>query len=160
MRGTQTLRGNSVWVTRKPVKLQRSSPACSLPARLSLFHLDTGGILAGWLASPLRVGPRHGANGGGGNEPRFRPAGEVKNIVYQNRGVFDKYYLLLRSGPGWLCTTFDPVAFGMIQVLVQRSCVLPSTDDTRVRISSEYAASFFIPRAYALAGSSMEQYGR
>ena len=41
-----------------------------------------------------RVGPRHGANSGGGNEPRFRPAGEVKNIVYQNRGVFDKYYLL------------------------------------------------------------------
>ena len=44
--------------------------------------------LAAW------VGPRHGANSGGGNEPRFRPAGEVKNIVYQNRGVFDKYYLL------------------------------------------------------------------
>ena len=41
-----------------------------------------------------RVGPRHGANSGGGNEPRFRPAGEVKNIVYENRGVFNKYYLL------------------------------------------------------------------
>jgi hypothetical protein len=42
----------------------------------------------------FRVGPRHGANSGGGNEPRFRPAGEVKNIVYENRGVFNKYYLL------------------------------------------------------------------
>jgi hypothetical protein len=40
------------------------------------------------------VGPRHGANSGGGNEPRFRPAGEVKNIVYENRGAFNKYYLL------------------------------------------------------------------
>ena len=47
-----------MWPTRRPVKLQRSSPACSLPARLSLFHLDTGGILAGWLASPLS--PGHG----------------------------------------------------------------------------------------------------
>jgi hypothetical protein len=46
------------WPTRRPVKLQRSSPACSLPAGLSLFDLDTGGILAGWLASPLS--PGHG----------------------------------------------------------------------------------------------------
>jgi hypothetical protein len=30
------------------------------------------------------VGPRHGANSGGGNELRFRPAGGVKNIVYEN----------------------------------------------------------------------------
>ena len=45
-----------------------------------------------WVCSPLsgkaygapvhRVGPRHGANSGGGNEPRFRPAAEVKNLVY------------------------------------------------------------------------------
>ena len=41
-----------------------------------------------------RVGPRHGANSGGGNEPRFRLAGEVKNIVYENRGVFDKFIIL------------------------------------------------------------------
>ena len=41
-----------------------------------------------------RVGPRHGANSGGGNEPRFRPAGEVKNIVYENRGDFDKFIIL------------------------------------------------------------------
>jgi hypothetical protein len=45
-------------------------------------------------STDIRVGPRHGANSGGGNEPRFRPAGEVKNIVYENRGVFNKYYLL------------------------------------------------------------------
>ena len=49
-----------MWLTRRPVKLQRSSPAFSLPARLSLVHLDTGGILAGWLASPLR--PGHGSH--------------------------------------------------------------------------------------------------
>ena len=42
----------------------------------------------------LRVKPRHRAISSGGNEPHFRPAGEVKNIVYENRGAFDKYYLL------------------------------------------------------------------
>jgi hypothetical protein len=41
-----------------------------------------------------RVKPRHRAISSGGNEPHFRPAGEVKNIVYENRGVFNKYYLL------------------------------------------------------------------
>ena len=45
-----------MWLTRRPVKLQRSSPAYSLPARLSLFHLDTGGILAGRLVSSLSHG--------------------------------------------------------------------------------------------------------
>ena len=40
----------------RPVKLQRSSPAYSLPARLSLLHLDTGGILAGRLVSSLSHG--------------------------------------------------------------------------------------------------------
>ena len=45
-----------MWLTRRPVKLQRSSPVYSLPARLSLFHLDTGGILAGQLVSPLSHG--------------------------------------------------------------------------------------------------------
>ncbi len=38
-----------------------------------------------------RATARPGANSGGGNEPRFRPAGEVctevKNIVYENRGL-------------------------------------------------------------------------
>ena len=51
-----------MWPTRRPVKLQRSSPAFSLPARLSLVHLDTGGILAGWLASPLGLSPGHGSH--------------------------------------------------------------------------------------------------
>ena len=41
-----------------------------------------------------RVGPRHGANSGGGNETHFRPAGGLKNIVYENRGVFDKFIIL------------------------------------------------------------------
>ena len=49
-----------MWLTRRPVKLQRSSPAFSLPAKLSRVHLDTGGLLAGWLASPLR--PGHGSH--------------------------------------------------------------------------------------------------
>jgi hypothetical protein len=49
-----------------------------------------------------RVKPRHRAISSGGNEPHFRPAGEVKKIVYENRGVFDKYYLLSHGtgGPG------------------------------------------------------------
>ena len=59
-----------------------------------------------------RVGPRHGANSGCGNETHFRPAGGLKNIVYENRGVFDKFIILLptaqrlpgvrpsHSGPG------------------------------------------------------------
>ena len=45
-----------MWLTRRPVKHQRSSPAYSLPARLSLLHLDTGGILAGRLVSSLSHG--------------------------------------------------------------------------------------------------------
>ena len=55
----------------RPVKLQRSSPACSLPAGLSLFHLGTGGILAGWLASPLS--PGHGPPNLGHPDPLQAP---------------------------------------------------------------------------------------
>ena len=40
------------------------------------------------------VGPRHRGISSGGNETHFRPAGGLKNIVYEIRGVFDKYYLL------------------------------------------------------------------
>ncbi len=54
----------------------------------------TGSAPGRGLVGHFRVGPRHGANTGGGNEPSFRPAGEVKNIVYENRGAFNKYYLL------------------------------------------------------------------
>jgi hypothetical protein len=56
-------------------------------ARPGKFKLD-----AKW--SRTRVKPRHRATSSGGNEPHFRPAGEAKKIVYENRGVFDKYYLL------------------------------------------------------------------
>ena len=59
-------------------------------------HISTEELEAKLGIHDIRVGPRHGANSGGGNEPRFRPAGEVKNImiVYENRGAFNKYYLL------------------------------------------------------------------
>ena len=60
-----------MWLTRRPVKLQRSSPVCSLPARLSLI-LDTGGILAGRLVSPLSHG--HGPHLGFGHpDPQQTP---------------------------------------------------------------------------------------
>ena len=35
-----------------------------------------------WAGELYRVTPRHRAISSGGNEPHFRPAGEVKNIVY------------------------------------------------------------------------------
>ncbi len=41
-----------------------------------------------------RVGPRHRGISSGGNETHFRPAGGLKNIVYENRGVFDKFIIL------------------------------------------------------------------
>jgi hypothetical protein len=65
-------------------RLDASSAEATNPARIPV---QSPAVESG-------VGPRHGANSGGGNEPRFRPAGEVKNIVYENRGVFNKYYLL------------------------------------------------------------------
>ena len=58
MRGSLILGATPVWRTRRPVKLQRSLSACSLPAKLPSFHLDTVGILAGRCASPLSH--RHG----------------------------------------------------------------------------------------------------
>jgi hypothetical protein len=42
----------------------------------------------------LWVGPRHRGISSGGNETHFRPAGGLKNIVYENRGVFDKFIIL------------------------------------------------------------------
>ncbi len=63
---------------RSGVYLAAGLPGCRCCARSGQVSLGSGH-------------PWHGANSGGGNEPRFRPAGEVKNIVYENRGVFNKY---------------------------------------------------------------------
>ncbi len=67
-------------------------PVC-MPVGLRVLRGLGRGFALGLVGSGHGTGRKH-ANSGGGNEPSFRPAGEVKNIVYENRGAFNKYYLL------------------------------------------------------------------
>ncbi len=58
------------------------------------------------LESGRGVGPRHRGISSGGNETHFRPAGGLKNIVYEIRGAFDRYYFIIawhRDPGGLLC---------------------------------------------------------
>ncbi len=73
------------------------APALALAsAAAALSGLDGAGSSLERTGSRrgVGVGPRHGANSGGGNETHFRPAGGLKNIVYENRGAFDKFIIL------------------------------------------------------------------
>jgi hypothetical protein len=65
-----------------------------LPRPLSNGREELVRFKLGLVSFAAGVGPRHRGNFSGGNEPHFRPAGGLKNIVYEIRGAFDKYYLL------------------------------------------------------------------
>jgi hypothetical protein len=56
---------------------------------------DRGGRPGGrWAGSGHGTGRKAAAENCAGNEPHFRPAGEVKKIVCENRGDSDKFIIL------------------------------------------------------------------